>query len=178
MGVLPRGLGAAIGVAALVLLAGAGRAEERDSLTLGVGVFDVLKQEGTAATFSAEYRFGARALAQWFDDWFRGVGPLVGITGNTDGGVAGFADVFLDLHPLDDVVVWPSAGIVGYRQGDSIELGGVRQFHLEFAVAYEVAPRHLLGLSFQHISNGDTQESNRGVDSLLATYSIRFAPLF
>lgn len=153
-------------------------ADEMDNLSLGAGGYDVLKRDHVSAEFAAEYRFGERALESWFGDSFRGVGPLLGIRANTDGAVFGHADFFFDIRPTDRLAIWPGAGLGGYGKGDSLDLGGVRQFHLGFAVAYEVAAGRRLGLSWSHISNANTHENNPGVDSLLLTYSIALKPLF
>jgi len=165
-------------VLALAVAPASAFADELDHLSLGAGGFDVLKRDHVAAEFAGEYRFGERALESWFGEAFRGVGPLLGFRTTTDGAVFGHADFFLDFRPTKRLVIWPGAGIGGYGRGDSLDLGGVRQFHLGFAVGYEIAPRQLLGLSWSHISNANTQEDNPGVDSLLLTYSIAFDPVF
>lgn len=145
--------------------------QERGYLTVGAGAFDYLDRDHLAGAFSAQYRFGARVLEGQGPAWFNGLGPEIGLLANTQGGIFGFADVFLDLRPTERLVIWPGGGIGGYRQGDSRDLGGIRQFHSEITFGYHLGPNHLLGLSVQHISNAGTQDWNPGTNLIFLTYS-------
>jgi hypothetical protein len=157
-------------------------ADEPDYLQLGVGAFDVTDGDRLSAEGYAEYRFGRRLGAEIAGDpggdWWHGAGPLVGLRANGDGGIFGFGGVFLDIRPHERLVLWPSAGIGGWREGGSRDLGGTFQFHLETFIGYRIAERHMLGVSFQHISNAGLHSKNPGADSVFMTYSIALPPAF
>lgn len=153
-------------------------ADGRDVLTVGLGAVDVLDTDALAGEGYMAYRFAPRLFADRLGDVFHGIGPMVGWRGNTDGGLFGYGDAFLDLRPSERLVLWPSVGIGGYRAGDSRDLGGVFQFHLEVFAGYRVAERHMLGVSFQHVSNAGLHEKNPGTNSIFVTYSIALPPVF
>lgn len=153
-------------------------AEDKDFLTLGAGAFEFIHPDDAEPAGFVSYRFAPRLFADTFGPIFRGIGPMVGVMANTDGGVFGYGDVFLDIRPTDNLVIWPSAGIGGYRLGDSKPLGGTFQFHLEVFVGYSFAERHMLGISYQHVSNAGIQDINPTADSLYLSYSIALPPLF
>lgn len=152
--------------------------DRHDQLTLGMGAFDVPGIDYLSAEGSLTYRFAPRLFADEFGSMFHGVGPQIGLKANTDGGVYGYGGMFLDIRPTDNIVIWPSAGAGGYRQGNSIDLGGTFQFHLEVFGGYRVAPGHMLGVSFQHVSNANIHRHNPGVNSYFLTYTVELPALF
>lgn len=163
----------------LTLVATSATAEhQKDSLTLGLGAFDVPGLDYLAAEGFMTYRFAPRLFADQLGPMFHGIGPQVGLKANTDGGVYGHGGVFIDIRPTEKVVIWPSAGAGGYRQGNSIDLGGVFQFHLEVFGGYRVASGHMLGISFQHVSNANIHKHNPGVNSYFLTYTAELPALF
>ena len=152
----------------------------RDHLQLGLGYFDVFDQEDESVYASAIYRPGVRYLdfgAQAGDVW-QGIGPQVGVGLNSDGGKLAHAGFFLDIRPFDNVVVWPGTNVAAWDAGDSRDLGGTFQFMSELYVGYRLPWDDLVGVSLQHVSNADIHDSNRGGDTLMATYTVSFAPLF
>jgi lipid A 3-O-deacylase len=153
-------------------------ADRRDALTLGLGAHDVPGLEYLSAEASLTYRFAPRLFADHFGPMFHGIGPQVGLKANTDGGVYGHGGVFLDIRPTDNIVIWPAAGAGGYSQGNSIDLGGVFQFYLEIFGGYRFAPGHMLGISFQHVSNASIHKHNPGVNSYFLTYTVELPALF
>jgi lipid A 3-O-deacylase len=164
--------------AAFVLLFGtmaAAAAQEPDHLSFSLGMFDALKQDDEAGEARIEYRSGWRLFD--LGGWFRGIGPMLGLMANTDGAVFGYGALYVEVRPTDRLSVRPSAGIGGYHQGDSIDQGGVFQFHLGATIDYRLGNSHRLGVSYAHISNSRIYEENPGIDSLLVTYSIPFGPL-
>lgn len=165
--------------AAFVLLFGtvaaAAAAQEPDHLSLSVGMTDAIKQDVEAGELRIEYRSGWRLFD--LGGWFRGIGPMIGLMANTDGAVFGYGALYAEFRPTDRLSVRPSWGIGGYHRGDSVDLGGVFQFHLGATVDYCLDNGHRLGVTYAHISNSNIYEENPGVDSILATYSIPFGPL-
>ena len=152
----------------------------RDHLQLGLGYFDVFDQEDGALYASAIYRPGVRYLefgARAGDIW-QGIGPQVGVGLNSDGGKLAHAGLFLDIRPFDNVVVWPGTSVAAWDEGDSRDLGGTFQFMSELYVGYRLPWDDLVGVSLQHISNADIHDANPGGDTLMATYTLSFGPLF
>lgn len=148
------------------------RAAESDFLSIGAGAFDVINQDREAPAGFMAYRFSPRVLHDYLGPYFHGIGPMIGILANTDGGLYGHGDLLLDIRPTDNLVIWPSAGFGGYHQGDSRDLGGVFEFHLELFMGYRLQEQHMLGISWQHISNAGSHDINPSADSVFLTYTI------
>lgn len=157
---------------------GSAKADDRGFLTLGGGAYEVAKSSNRVPGFYAAYRFAPRLFEDRFGSVFHGIGPMLGVLGNTDGSVYGYGDLFIDIRPTENLVIWPSAGIGGYRQGSGQDLGGIFQFHAELFVGYSISKRQMLGISLQHISNADTHDINPTSNSLFATYTITLSPFF
>jgi hypothetical protein len=148
-------------------------------LQLGVGYFDVFNQNAESVDFGAVYRPGVRVLtfdAQPGDLW-RGIGPQVGASINTDGGALGHAGLFLDIRPAENWVIWPGANVAAWDEGDSKDLGGTFQFVTALYVGYRLPWEDLVGVSLQHVSNAGIHDSNPGTDTLFLTYTLSFASL-
>jgi len=165
-------------ILAITILTSPTLAAEGDYLVGGAGVFDAFEFDQEAAEGRLELRSGQKLGASLFGWRFQGVGPMVGIAANTDGGVFGYGGLYADMRITEDIIFQPSAGFGGYSQGDSADLGGVFQFHLGAEVAYEFTEGQRLGVYLTHISNADIHDSNPGVESLLLTYSISLDRLF
>ena len=134
---------------------------------MGVGAFDVFAIQGkrtTSAAAEAQLRWGRKA-------WF--IGPAIGLMGNTDGGVFGYAGIYTDLV-YGHVVFTPVLGLGGYAQGDSKELGGVFEFRSELGVAYQFHDGSRLGMRIAHLSNAGIYNQNPGEEELHVTYALPF----
>ncbi len=153
-------------------------AGDPDLISFSAGAFDFDDYEDQAAALRIEYRSGRKIFGDEFRPVFRGIGPIVGLMANTDGAVFGYGGVYADFRMGDRVVVILSAGLGGYREGDSRDLGGVFQFQLGLTAAYRFRDNSSLGVTFTHISNAKIYDSNPGVESLLLTYTIPFERLF
>lgn len=181
-GLLPAGL-LAVALAAVPALSAAAQEASapgpvRDHLQLGVGYFDVFDGDEASVDFGAVYRPSARYFETAFGDWWRGLGPQVGLRANTDGGVLGHAGVYLDIRPTARLVIWPGTNVAGWRKGDSRNLGGSFQFMSEIYVGYRLGWGDLVGVSLQHVSNAGLHERNPGGDTVMLTYTVAFGPLF
>ena len=145
-----------------------------DRLSLGLGAFNVVgtdspdpdDEEAASAQGLAELRLGRK---------LHGIGPMAGITANTDGGVYGYGGIYLDLA-YGDFVLTPSAGIGGYARGDSKELGGVFEFHVSIEAAWQLEGGSRLGVRLMHLSNAWLHDENPGVESVFLTYTLPFGP--
>lgn len=166
----------------LTLLAWAGpaRAADPDQLGFGVAVFDLLDlgEEGNKGTVEGrvELRFGGKIWGT--GEVWRGIGPLVGVMANADGGVLGYAGIYADFRFAQNIVLQPFTSVGGYRQGDSIDLGGVLQFQSGLLLGYRFDSGHQLGVYFNHTSNSGLGDTNHGVDALGVMYSLPFGRLF
>jgi hypothetical protein len=175
----------ALGAACLAAALSAGPAAAQDRgigghLQLGAGYYDVVDQDDESVEFAAIYRPGVRYLtfgARPGDVW-RGIGPQVGASINTDGGALGHAGLYLDIRPAENWVVWPGVNVAAWEEGDSKDLGGTFQFKSALYVGYRLPWDDLLGVSFRHVSNAGIHDSNPGSDTLFLTYTVSFAPLF
>ncbi|MEE8189219.1 MAG: acyloxyacyl hydrolase [Kiloniellales bacterium] len=158
---------------AFALLAGAenARAGEDDPsfLTLGVGYFDLNKQDNTAADFRLEYRHGEKFLF---------LKPWAGIEATSDGAVWGGAGVLLDIYFGRRVVVTGSIGAGGYAEGNGKDLGHAIEFRSQAEIAYRFDDRSRLGVAFSHLSNAGIADENPGVEVLNLYYSLPINRIF
>ena len=132
---------------------------------VGIGVFDILKRVSTSRRSVAgeiELRIGEKMY---------GIGPAIGLMANTDGGVFGYVSAYSDLQ-YRDLVFTPFAGLGGYSEGNSSDLGGIFQFRLGIGAAYQFSNGHLLGIRVAHISNAGSHDYNPGEEELYLTYAV------
>ena len=130
-----RSITAAAGAAfALALAAPAARADEDGPsyLTLGVGYFDVNKQDDDGADFRLEYRHGEGI-------WL--IKPWAGVEATSDGAVYGVAGFLVDLVVGDNFVITPSIGVGAYSDGDGKDLGHTVEFRSQIEVRLPVRLR-------------------------------------
>ncbi len=137
-------------------------AGDPDFLTLSAGGFDVNDNE-TSAEFRIEYRSSRKYLF---------LKPMIGLLGNSDGGVYGYGGVNLDLFLGKRWVVMPNFAIGGYRRGGSKDLGSVIEFRSGLEIAYRFDDHSRLGIAISHISNAGISDNNPGTESLVLVYSI------
>lgn len=95
----------------------------------------------------------------------------------TDGGVYGFAGLYLDFEFLGRFVVTPSAAIGLYAKGGARDLGNAVVFRTQIEAAYELTGGRRVGLVFSHLSNGGLARANTGSESILATVSVPLSSL-
>lgn len=137
-------------------------AGDPDFLTVSLGGFDINDDE-TAAEFRLEYRMSRKFLL---------LKPMIGLMGNSDGGVYGYGGVNLDIFLGKRWVVMPNFAIGGYRRGSSKDLGSVIEFRSGVEIAYRFDDRARLGVAFSHISNAGIDNDNPGTESIVLGYSI------
>lgn len=137
--------------------------KEEDRIWVGVGAFNVKPNNaaGRSADFVGEYHFGGK---------FYTIGPLLGLSVNTDGGVYGYGGIYTSLA-LGEVLLTPFFTVGGYAQNDSKDLGSVVQFQSGIEGAYGFDYGGRLGVRFSHISNGGVKDKNPGAEILLLSYS-------
>lgn len=138
---------------------------ELDTLTVGLGAFDVFDDE-TSAAGVVEYRFGRKVFF---------LGLSLGLMANADGGLFGHVGLYGDLS-YGRFYFTPQLAMGGYREGGSVDLGGVFQFRQSVDLAYRLDNGHRVGLKFAHISNADVHQSNPGEEEIFLTYSVAFGP--
>ena len=129
-----------------------------------VGAVDDDGYNHTPAEFNAEYQSGVR---------FYGVGYVLGLLANTDGGVDGYGGLYADIALTPRWILTPEAAVSGYSQGNSKDMGSTFLFRLELGLrlAYQMDNGGRLGLKIAHLSNADIYPRNPGENEFLVTYS-------
>jgi hypothetical protein len=130
-------------------------------LNFGLGVFDMLDDDDSVAG-AIEARLGNKLGF---------VGPLAGIVANADGGILGYAALYVDAA-VANLLISLQTGVGAYEQGNSNDLGGTLEFHSALTLAYRFENRSQLGLRLGHISNLNLHDKNPGTDLLLLHYGI------
>ena len=145
-----------------LMLAPAAMADDPSFLALSAGGFDVNDNED-AFEARMEFRWNRKVL---------GFKPMIGLMGNSKGGIYGYGGINLDLFLGRRWVVMPSFAIGGYRRGASKDMGSVLEFRSGLELAYRFDDRSRLGVALSHISNASISDNNPGTESLVLTYSI------
>ena len=135
---------------------------------VGLGAFDVFAERDGSGE-----RSGAAQLQLRWGQKLYFIGPVVGLLGNTDGGVFGYGGIYADLA-YGSFVVTPVLAAGGYSEGGSKDLGGVFQFRAELGIAYEFDDGTRIGARLGHISNAGIHDDNPGEEELLITFAIPF----
>ena len=155
-------MGLALGLMIALARAPAAMADDPSFLALSAGGFDVNDNEG-AAEARIEFRWNRK---------FLGFKPMIGLMGNSKGGIDGYGGINLDIYLGRRWVVMPNFAIGGYRRGASKDLGNVLEFRSGLEFAYRFDDRSHLGAALSHISNASISNNNPGTESLVVTYSI------
>ena len=147
-------------------------------LAVSLGAFGVRDEVDVSAMGSLQYYAAPRLFKRTLTSGFQGIGPILGLSANTDGGVFGYGGAYAALRVFDNLYVLPSAGIGGYARGHSKDLGGVFEFHLGAGLFYQLKSNDWLpaglrfGVTYTHISNAFIHSVNPGADNLLASVSM------
>ncbi|MBM3489989.1 MAG: acyloxyacyl hydrolase [Alphaproteobacteria bacterium] len=155
---------------ALALAAPPAQAETDDPafLVAGFGVFDVNDEHRTGEA-RLEFRSGWRFLM------FK---PFLGMLGNDDGALYGYAGVLVDLYWGRRIVTTLSFAPGAYHRGSSKDLGATLEFRSQIEFAYRFADRSRLGLAYGHLSNAGIGDDNPGTESLILSYALPLDGLF
>lgn len=166
----------AIGAIALLMLAGAPRAQAQvqvpttheGMLAVWAGKYDFRTDRDPAAEFGVEYRPG---LDLWIFQ------PMVGVMHTTNGAANGFAGLSTDIIFFDHVVFRPTVAVSGYSHGAAKDLGDAFEFRESAELAYRFEDNSRLGVLFYHLSNAGLGRSNPGVESIGLIYSLPTAKI-
>ncbi len=137
---------------------------EDDRVWLGIGVFNLFPNNGAgrSADFVGEYRLGHKVFS---------IGPLVGLSVNSDGGVYGYGGIYSN-YQVGQFLITPSLRVGGYAKNGSKDLGSIFQMETSLQGAYEFQNGMRLGVRFSHISNAGLKDKNPGAETLLLSYSL------
>ena len=141
---------------------------QKGDIVVAVGQFSALRSSQYSSTMgNIEYRF---------PDQYHGLRPTVGAMANTDGATYGYAGINWDL-PISAIrpfVITPGVKVGAYSQGSSKDLGYGVEFHDSIEVTYRFNDGQRVGASLAHMSNASLGNSNPGVETIQAVYSIPF----
>ncbi len=151
-------LAIAIMISALTTSA-AGTAKAQEYLSLGVGYYDILDNEG-AVDFRAEYRTDIPVLVDNLNPW-------IGAEVTSEGSFWGGGGLLYDWQLDESWHLIPSIGAGLYAQGSSdLDLGNAIEFRSQLEAAYEFDTGQRAGLAFGHISNASLDSQNPGTEVL------------
>ena len=109
------------------------------------------------------------------------VRPAIGGSYNTGGGTSkAYVDARWEVQSALGVFFGLGLGAAlhnGYRDSTSIDhkaLGSRVLFHIPIEIGYRFQGGQTVSVYFEHISNGYTQKSNEGLDSLGVRYGFKF----
>lgn len=156
-------------VSALALATAApAMAQDTDSsyYSVGVGYYDVISPDDSAADLRLEYRSNYDFLA---DD----LHPWIGIEATSDASVWGGIGLLYDWNVGGNFYIIPSVGAGLYAKGSSEkDLGHVVEFRSQIEGAYQFEDQSRVGLAFGHLSNASLGDKNPGVEVVTLYYHI------
>jgi hypothetical protein len=132
-------------------------------LSLGIGYFDVGKDE-SAADFRAEYRFANSLIWK--------IKPWAGVEATSDGGVWAGGGVLADFNLGNSWMLTPNFGVGGYAEGDGKDLGYGLEFRSQLELGYQFVDQSRVGVALSHISNASLGDKNPGEETLNLYYHI------
>lgn len=136
-------------------------AAEGDMLSLGVGYYDILDDEG-ALDVRAEWRSGYNILA--------GVKPMVSLEATSDAALYGAVGLYRDFAVAPNWYLTPSFNAGLYHDGDGKDLGDVIEFRSQIELGYEFSARNRVSVGFGHLSNAGLDDRNPGTEVLNLYY--------
>jgi lipid A 3-O-deacylase len=136
--------------------------DDPEYLSFRAGGFDV-NDDKTTGLLGVEYRSNWKDLI---------LTPMAGGFINGDGGLYGYAGVFVDVFLGRRVVLRPSFAVGAYSDGDGKDLGGVLEFRSAIELAWRFDDRSRLGIELSHLSNAGIYDNNPGTENLTINYSV------
>lgn len=129
-----------------------------------VGQYSVFRDSADRSVSSGiEYRFA---------DQYYGLRPTVGILGNADSAMYGYAGINWDLPlGLGPIMITPGTAVGAYSQGDSKDLGHGLEFRSSLEVTYKFDDGQRVGAAISHLSNASLGDRNPGVETIQFVYS-------
>lgn len=157
-------------VALLGLLTLTANAEAADSTRRGS---DLVFHAGEYSVMRGrEYQSVEAGLEYRFADQYHGLRPTVGILGNTDSAMYGYAGINWDLPlGLGPIMITPGTAVGAYHQGDSKDLGLGLEFRSSLEITYKFEDGQRVGAAISHLSNANIGNRNPGVETLQFVYS-------
>lgn len=140
----------------------------KGDLVLQVGDFSIGRDSAHETVEGGlEYRF---------PDQYYGLRPTVGILGNADGAMYGYAGINWDLpiKSIEPIVITPGVKVGAYSRGDSKDLGYGVEFHDSIEVTYKFDSGQRVGAALAHMSNASLGNKNPGTEIVQAVYSLPF----
>lgn len=159
----------ALGLLATGAVAAQERAESRTEpaardllLQLGVGAFDAVRQDDTAAHAAFQAALQPRRLQ---------IRPVVGLFVTSDEAVYGYAGAARDFELSPRFLLTPQFSVGAYEEGDGKDLGHALEFLSSLQLAYRFDAGSRIGLAYQHISNGSITDTNPGAEIIMLTWT-------
>jgi len=142
----------------------------RGDLVLHAGAFSA-PRDTTPSTQSfvggAEYRWAP-------SETLYGLRPTVGALANADGAMYAYGGFNYDIpwRAIEPFVITPGVFAGAYSQGDSKDLGSWFEFREHLEVTYRFDSGYRVGASISHLSNASLGDSNPGVETVQAVFSM------
>lgn len=141
-----------------------------DSLSFGVGMFDMMRARWRTWEFEAEYKFHFNCLKS--PNRYLEFRPLVGVMATAQGCGYLYAGLNFDLLFADHLLFAPGFAAGYYWKGNWKDLGFPLEFRSGIEVAWQFSDGRRLGFHFYHLSNASLGHRNPGEESLSLFYDI------
>jgi lipid A 3-O-deacylase len=134
-----------------------------DRFIIGVSYFNALRKEGNAF----EGRFEYRSSFTWLS-----LKPFTGITFTSSGAFYRMTGFYSDISLGNNIIFTPSFAAGYFDKGMGHDLAYNLEFRTQLEISYTLQNNSRIGISFDHISNGNLGKSNPGAESFSFIYSL------
>lgn len=158
--------------AAIIALSSQAQAYDKHSVTIGLGISDVLDANDKEPVGNVEWR--GSALERTSTLGIPNVSPLVGASLTTEGAGIVYAGFLYDWNVYDAWSLVPSLSAGLYWDGNGKDMGGMFQVRPAIEVNYKLDASQRVGVNFAHISNLGLYDHNPGKEELTFNYSFAY----
>lgn len=142
-------------------------------LSIGGGVFHIIKAKHRTAEFRIEYKSALEALLFKETKNVRGsIRPVLGLMASIRGSTYLYLGFDLDFIIKQRLVFSPNFSAGWYRQGGGKDLGFPLEFRSGIELGWRLSHCMRVGAHFFHISNAGMGRKNPGEESLVFFLSI------
>lgn len=131
-------------------------------LSIGSGVFNIVKPSGRTAMLQVEYKWAASV---------HHIHPFAGFLVTSYGSSYFYAGAVVDVYVNRHLVVTPSFAPGLYFKGKGKNLGFPLEFRSSLGINYQFKNKNRLGIQFYHISNAKLGHKNPGTECLVLSYA-------
>jgi hypothetical protein len=132
-------------------------ANEKDLISLGVGIFNIRNEKNRTSDYRIEYKFHNN---------FYFIRPLLGLMITARRSIYSYGGIYIDVYPKFPLFFSLNFAAGYYNKGNGKDLGFPLEFRSGIALSYKFKSSKRIGAHFYHISNASLNKRNPGTECL------------